>query len=376
MRSRTRIASVSAWRMAAFALIAALASAPVALHTEDDEEAAEEHAEDDAAEESSHEEPAADEESAEGGEAATDEDAAEETEETTAREVFAYHGMVIEDGEVVEDPDLAVLEELFGSLDEAGLEVESRAPASLPTTAYAVKCKQAGVPLPPPFTSGDWRKVGRLPANRIFASKLPRADVLVYKPVGTDKKPLGLCVALPRGDESGSVDLLGVICQSKSSGKACFWDNVDRSAVPKLPPTRVKGASLKEVDIDLFQDGALLGENCTNCHRGDNVFVIHEDTFMAQAPMDETTRSPDVSPYAPIGQTAWANPQHANPPSNCTNCHSLPEFSRPYCTTVLLKSLGETMPPAPRPADWKKSYKAELAQICSECGATSGICSP
>ena len=359
-------------RVAVFTLIAALAATPLVTRAEDDGEG-----EPAVEEEPTAEEPAAEEEPAEGDETATDPTEAEvEPQETTERDVFAYHGMVIEDGEVVEDPAPELLEELFGSAGEAGEEVNTRAPASLPTTAYSVKCKQEGVPLPPPFTSGDWKRVGRLPANRIFASKLPRADVLVYKPVDSSKKPLGLCVALPRGDEAGSVELLGVICQSKATGKACFWDNVDRTAVPKAPLARVTGASLKEVDIDRFQDGALLGENCTNCHRGDNVFVIHEDTFMAKAPMDTTARDPDATPYTPIGQTGtWVNPRHANPPSNCTNCHSLPEFSRPYCTTVLMKSLGETMPPAPRPASWQKTYKADLAQICSECGSTNGICS-
>ena len=83
---------------------------------------------------------------------------------------------------------------------------------------------------------------------------------------------------------------------------------------------RVTGASLKELDNDLFADGALLGENCTNCHRGDNVFVIREDTFMAKAPMDTTARDPDTTPYAPIGQAGtWINPMHASPPSNCTS---------------------------------------------------------
>jgi hypothetical protein len=370
--------SATGVRSALVFLVAALAAVPLVTSAEDDEEVAvEEAAEEEApAEESSEsgDETVTDDASADASEAEAEAEPEEPT-ETTGRDAFAYHGMVIEDGEIVEDPSEELLQELFGTAGEGEEEVGTRAPASLSATAYAAKCKQEGVPLPPPFTSGDWKKAGRLPANRIFASKLPRADVLAYRPVDGSKKPLGLCVALPRGDEAGSVELLGVICQSKSTGKACFWDNVDRTAVPKLPPARVTGASLKEVDIDLFADGALLGENCTDCHRGDNVFVIHEDSFMARAPMDAAARDPDTMPYTPIGQAGtWINPMHANPPGNCTSCHSLPQFSKKYCTTVLLKSLGETMPPAPRPTDWQKGYEADLQQICSECGSASGVC--
>jgi hypothetical protein len=373
------VTSPTGIRSALVMLIAALAAAPLATRAQDEEEAAVAH-------ETEAESPA-EEEAADGDEAATDEapgDAGEaeaeadpeQPAEPGERDVFAYHGMVIEGDEVVDDPSDELVQELFGLSDDGEAEVGTRAPAKLSSTAYSAKCKQEGVPLPPPFSSSSWKKAGRLPANRIFASTHPRADVLVYRPVDGSNQPLGLCVALPRGDEAGSVELLGVICQGKRTGRACFWDNIDRTAVPQKEPVRVKGAKLSDVDIDLFADGALLGENCTNCHRGDNVFVIHEDTFMARAPMDAAARDPDTAPYTPIGQAGtWINPRHASPPGNCTSCHSLPEFSKPYCKTVLLRSLGETMPPAPRPADWKKGHAADLEQICRECGSSSDVCS-
>jgi hypothetical protein len=337
-------------RMASLASLAAFVAAPALA--QDAEEASPE--------------PAVEEQPAEGEAPA---EPAESPSEPESGGAFSYHGMVIEKGEVVEEPSPDMLEEFFGVVRAAGEEVETRAPASIAATAYAQQCKKEGVPIPPSFKGNDWKRIGRLPKGRVFASSdKPRAEVMVYKPMAGGK-PTGVCVALPRGPEDGSVELMGVICQSKKSGKACFWDNWDRTA---SAPTQMKGASYKDMDIDRFQDGSMLKENCTNCHRGDNVYVIHADTLLAKSPLDSAARSPDVR-YTPIGQAAWVNPEHANPPSNCTDCHGLPAFSSNYCSAVLMNSLGETMPPD-RPTDWKKTYKSDIEQICRECGSTTGVC--
>ena len=303
---------------------------------------------------------------------------------------FPYHGMLIgNDGEVVEEPSDELLAQFFAATSdetdsEDGVESREAPPASLARTAYGQECSKQGVPIPPSLSSASWRSLGRLPNDRVFASRAPHTEVLFHKATESGSgNLLGICLALPRskagaGDSPGALELLGVICQSKRTGRACFWDNIDRTQPNQVK--RLTGASYRAVDINRFQDGKALGENCTNCHRGDNVYIVHADTILAKAPeMAQTVRDPDTR-YQPIGQAAWKNPAHASPPSDCAQCHGLPALTKEYCTTVLRPSIGQTMPMPfsvgqsdgrryALEADWRTEYAADLRQIEQECAA-------
>ena len=88
---------------------------------------------------------------------------------------------------------------------------------------YINECTDAGVPIPPDW--GDkqhWEPKGRLTQLFISAKQFPIVDVYAY----VSTKPEGLCFALPRSETAeAQIELLGIICLGKQSGKACFWDN-------------------------------------------------------------------------------------------------------------------------------------------------------
>src|SRR4029079_19665984 len=149
------------------------------------------------------------------------------------------------------------------------------------------------------------------------------------------QSPNGVCYALPRIDSGGDIQLLGQICQNKTTGKTCFWDNKDPSdgstglkVTPGLGPEQMAGADK-------------LQENCTECHRGDNAFIIHPGTALEQSRQtpcsDSGNRPTDVSSgknYTPMGAPKFQNPTDAaldKKLSSCTMCHSMPKLSSSYC---------------------------------------------
>lgn len=114
--------------------------------------------------------------------------------------------------------------------------------------------------------------------------------------------------ALPLKHE-GDISVLGIICQSRRTGKACFWDNIDisaeRDAGGNFPRITGEGVILRIAEI---KNGSNLAENCTLCHRGSNAFLIHPNTVLG-TPLN---RLPDVR-YSPIGQPQWTNPPAFSP---------------------------------------------------------------
>jgi hypothetical protein len=88
-----------------------------------------------------------------------------------------------------------------------------------------------------------------------------------------DRTVRGACVALPR--ESGNAGSpAGIICQSATTGAACFWDNKLRSAGPSAPFLGWRNLTLRIADL---QDGDNLSDNCTRCHSGNNVYLVTPD---------------------------------------------------------------------------------------------------
>lgn len=134
-------------------------------------------------------------------------------------------------------------------------------------TQYMRDCTAAGVPVPPDFSAAGgtpWRFQGQLSTKLIAAGD--DANVWTWNQVGGR----GACIALPRGT-GGPGSLAGIICQSASTGNACFWDNIRRSNGTRIP------WATETMVIDELQDGTNLAENCTNCHKGNNVFLVSPD---------------------------------------------------------------------------------------------------
>lgn len=133
-------------------------------------------------------------------------------------------------------------------------------------TPYMSECRARGVPIPPDWaeTGTPWVLQGELTENLLFPGRF--AGVWTY----SHPTIRGACIALPR--DSGAVGTLaGFICQSATTGHACFWDNTKRG---ESTPLGWKG---KTIVISELQDGSNLQENCTSCHKGNNVFLISPD---------------------------------------------------------------------------------------------------
>jgi hypothetical protein len=226
-----------------------------------------------------------------------------------------------------------------------------------PVTEYMKECMREMVPVPPDFGDPKWTFQDRLDPNFSFVqdSRNSVAEVWTY----VDPNVPGLCVGLPRIlNSTGGIDLFGIICQSDATGKACFWDNVDRWTNTQLTPEQSK-----HMKIAAIQDGSMLGENCTNCHRGKNVFVIHPRTAVDLR--DEFDTDPEVDWYTPISsQKIWGNPGPMTGLTRCSGCHELPELAAnnndlstnpkeksPYCR-ILKQVVDKTMPPN-GPAGWQ-----------------------
>lgn len=211
------------------------------------------------------------------------------------------------------------------------------------TTGYMKACSAAGVPVPPNFaTKGTaWKFQGKLTTKIIQATE----DANVWTWASASRK--GACIALPRG--SGGVgSLAGIICQSATTGKACFWDNRLRGADVSLG---WKDITLKIADL---QDGNNLAENCTGCHRGNNVYLMSPDdpvwgkvmgrggplhpkfTTTVTASSDMLDGHPRYIPMS--SQATWKNVAPAASPS-CNACHENPVVAQvmtmpPACSSL------------------------------------------
>jgi hypothetical protein len=196
-------------------------------------------------------------------------------------------------------------------------------------TGYMSECRGEDVPVPPNFSMaspGAWQNQGNLSKNMLNPGR--PAQVWTW----TDPNRRGACVALPR-EGGGPGTLAGIICQSATSGKACFWDNLTRAN----PTRRVPPATETMVIRDL-QDGRTLDVNqpCTGCHTGNNVFLMAPDdptwAKLMRGALASTNFSTIFEPqantvaagprYTPIAHASWVNPPLA---IGCAgSCHAAP----------------------------------------------------
>jgi hypothetical protein len=258
-------------------------------------------------------------------------------------------------------------------------------------TSYMKKCMAAGVPIPPVWGDPAWMFIGNQPNNLVFDGNptvYPTTEVWKYK---DDDK--GICVALPRKDGAGVIQLLGIICQGKGNpARACFWDNINAAGM-RITGTQNDLATGMQIDPRLIQGGDRLVENCVNCHRGDNAYLI-----IPGSTEDVGDTAAVTAPYKAIGQYTvyenWSNavlgPAQRNQLSGdgnaCQECHSIPSVvpartdpanpNQPggpgYCN--LLKAVltpqpngNLLMPPDTAPADLDANTKKDIMTLARWC---------
>lgn len=136
------------------------------------------------------------------------------------------------------------------------------------TTNYINDCRAHDVPIPPDWaeTGTAWVLQGTLTTNMLSPGDY--AAVWTY----SDPAKRGACIALPRGDGAPGSPA-GIICQSATTGHACFWDNKLRSVSPEA----FLGWAGQTLVIANLKDGSNLSSACTGCHHGNNVYLIAPD---------------------------------------------------------------------------------------------------
>jgi hypothetical protein len=256
---------------------------------------------------------------------------------------------------------------------------------------YRKLCLENGVPIPPDFGTGSaWVDQGRLEKSELFLNNPPSAEVLTW--VSAPPAPPGMCIALPRfrteRREGKTPDALpafkrvvsldGVVCLGQTApggstaadkrARACFWDNEKNGKFFSFELGTTK-------TFDSFGGGAELqgasgGGVCSDCHAGENPFVMHGKLLLSldQPPLSLPTTAPSWhDPIVRNGDVtktgaalAWPqNPGPMDSPDACVNCHGtaketgvqrLPQLSTAlpdYCGLVLRASIGALGVPFP-----------------------------
>lgn len=141
---------------------------------------------------------------------------------------------------------------------------------------YIETCRTKGVPIPPDWkrSSSEWESHGDLSTilltpnsqEQTLVDEASFAGVWTYAP----PQGRGACIAL--GRSGGSFQ---IICQSATTGHACFWGNDSSSAESHWTPatTEISITSLRD-PVEGFPPGTVA---CTECHRGNNAFLYAPD---------------------------------------------------------------------------------------------------
>jgi hypothetical protein len=235
--------------------------------------------------------------------------------------------------------------------------------SSQPGDQYIDICKANDVPIPPNWPDERWVSRGHLAFTFADFPDAKTTEVFTYE----EPNGKGVCYALVRKNRNKWYEAVGFICQSQKTGKACFWDNV----IPgERMDNRIRGLEVK-LDIRKIGNATNMRERCTDCHRGESVFLVHPGT-----PLDAVKqRVPEVR-YTPLGQEDWENP----PPMEelgkgaCTQCHELAAPTKRLCG-LFRQAAEKTMPSPARPAGWDNplpEYKEAIEKIKARCAALDG----
>uniref|UniRef100_C6E3R5 Uncharacterized protein n=1 Tax=Geobacter sp. (strain M21) TaxID=443144 RepID=C6E3R5_GEOSM len=234
--------------------------------------------------------------------------------------------------------------------------------------AYIEQCRAAGVPVPPDWGSSSWKYLGKLGTK--FISSGIDADLYAFE----SEAPKGVCFALPRSSGE-TITLLGIICLGTETSRSCFWDNQKnkmRFGIPNNMPVPLSGFA---GGADLFNGS---GGICTDCHAGENPFIVHPGQPMDIAGLlPKTWSDPLVHPAWPQNQgpTSALNGIVLNPgEDSCLSCHNKPPGRRfptlstdtpGYCGVILPKAIQFTMPPGSPGSN--ASYAKEKDALFASC---------
>jgi hypothetical protein len=274
---------------------------------------------------------------------------------------------------------------------------------------YINECRSNGVPIPPPigvldqtFGTRGWKNQTEIPRLEQFI-KGTKAEVLTFHSpdLPPPAQPEGMCIALPRSTrlDDNKIELDGVICLGKKpspiTGKstACFWDNQmwdaarNRSVGFEYDTGTVIPIGLPDLAINpagqYMAGGAEIengtGNICTDCHAGENPYIIHPANPNPQTPIPLPTGVTlgtlqgttlgnlrdvlnlptfGVTRYDPLVAASWpqngGSLSNAYVPARCQGCHlpggpggRLPHVSseiRQYCATVLAQAVQAGLP--------------------------------
>lgn len=258
-----------------------------------------------------------------------------------------------------------------GTLPTAALSVAPMIANENSGQTYWNDCQTAGVPNPPAWstTSANWVRQGTscttdancgsakctgptgakkctLEPNFLKSGVNEIAEVYTY----TSTSPAGVCIALPRRSSTSATtfSLLGIICQGTVSSRSCFWDSASGQTISTTETVTIP-TSPKIIG------GAALDANgqgvCTDCHAGENAFIVHPGTAL-----DVPNRTPQGW-GRPLVKGTW--PQNVGPGKemdtpgyDCTGagCHSKQDGRRfprledvgGYCS-IAQTAVGSTM---------------------------------
>jgi hypothetical protein len=234
---------------------------------------------------------------------------------------------------------------------------------------------------------------GFIPRDQLF---LVNESVEVMTYVSTS--PVGMCIALPRSDDTNPADgvtvaLDGIVCLGKRpspiTGKSttCFWDNqMNGSSFEFTKGTRIPigwndPAQVSPNPTGRYMSGGaqLTSFNagmCSDCHAGQNPFIVHprnpvpprafgQPQFAAaETVLGKLSKPPFNMPmfgdtwYDPLVLASWPqNKKRLNDayvPAACVGCHAaggsggqLPHLSNElpgYCSRVLRQAIQVGVP--------------------------------
>jgi len=246
---------------------------------------------------------------------------------------------------------------------------------------YIDQCRAAGVPIPPTINLMDaaglmgWKSQGFIPTGDQFIVGSP-AELRSFR----STSPEGMCYALPRytDDTLSTVQLDGVICMGKVSSKVCFWDNQWKNPeTGDVEPFQFPAGTQIPIGVPSeaggkYQGGGKeieSGDICTDCHAGENPYIIHPESNLAVSGPPRLWKSLSVAPenlpsipvnrYDPIVAASWPQNRFSQAgstvPTECGGCHvktpagpgRFPQLSNEitgYCNTVLRQAILRTMP--------------------------------
>jgi hypothetical protein len=206
-----------------------------------------------------------------------------------------------------------------------------------------------------------------------FLGSPPEAEIFTFE----SESPRGVCMALPRS-AGNTIRLLGIICLGTYSSKSCFWDNQRNKQQFNIPKNTPAPLSEFAGGADLYLGS---GGVCTDCHAGENPFVVHP-----RQPMDLGDKIIPRKWQQPLVHPEW--PQNSGPTNilqgitlnpgegSCLECPNRPPGMRfpevstalsQYCSIILRGAISTTMPPTSpgNNASYAK-HKAALEAACKQ----------